>query len=271
MKIRHPGLIGLAAFVASWVIRMWMGTLRFRIVYLDGKKHPTNARVDPHIYAFWHEALLFPTVFKARANILISQHADGELIARVCKHLGAGAVRGSTRRGGLAGLMGMALHAKSSHLLITPDGPRGPRRRFQIGAVLLASMTGLPLVPVGLTFAPAWRAPSWDRLLVPKPFGGAYGVIGVPLVVPPNLGRHDLERICLQVEEEMARLTEAAECWAQKGTKPEALRSPRPEILKYRVMIDDFPPTRGMSPPSASPAHRVDGESSITNLEAAIH
>src|SRR5205807_125625 len=143
------------------------GTVRFRMKFQDGKKHPTDARVERYIYSFWHEALLFPTAFDGRANILISLHADGELIARVCRHLGAGVVRGSTTRGGMAGLMGMILKSRSSHLLITPDGPRGPRRRLQMGVVLLASLTGLPVVPLGLTFAPAWRVSSWDQMLLP--------------------------------------------------------------------------------------------------------
>ncbi len=220
MRLRHPGLIGLLALVASWIVRVWMGTLRCRMAYLDGKKHPTDARVNPHIYALWHEAMLFPCLFKARANILISQHADGELIARVCKHLGGGVVRGSTTRGGVAGLMGMANRCQTSHLLITPDGPRGPRRRCQFGAVLLASLTGLPLVPVGLTFAPTWRASSWDRMLLPKPWSTAYGVIGVPLYVPANLPRQELERIRQDVEMEMVRLTLAAERWARERIRP---------------------------------------------------
>jgi lysophospholipid acyltransferase (LPLAT)-like uncharacterized protein len=220
MKLRHPGLIGLVALLASWLIRVWMATVRFRMAYLDGKKHPTDARVDPHIYAIWHEGLLFPTVFKTRANTLISQHADGELIARVCKHLGVGVVRGSTTRGGLAGLMGMVHRSKTAHLVITPDGPRGPRRRLQAGAVLLASLTGLPLVPVGLAFAPTWRARSWDRMLLPRPWGAAYGVIGVPIHVPADVGRQELELHRLQVEEEMARLTDVAEQWAASDVRP---------------------------------------------------
>jgi lysophospholipid acyltransferase (LPLAT)-like uncharacterized protein len=220
MKLRHPGLFGLVALLASWLIRAWMGTLRFRMAYLDGKRHPTDARIQPYVYAFWHEGLLFPTVFRERANILISQHADGELIARVCKHLGAGVVRGSTTRGGLAALMTMVHKGKSSHLLITPDGPRGPRRTFQIGAILLASLSGLRLVPVGLTFAPAWRAGSWDRMLLPRPWGAAYGVVGVPVAVPGDLDRQALERVRLLVEEEMASLTDAAERWAREGVKP---------------------------------------------------
>jgi lysophospholipid acyltransferase (LPLAT)-like uncharacterized protein len=221
MKLRHSGLIGLVALLGSWLIRVWLSTVRFRMMFLDGKIHPTDARIDPHIYAFWHEALLFPTAFTGRVNILISQHADGELIARVCKHLGASVVRGSTTRGGLAGLMGMVAKSRTSHLIITPDGPRGPRRRLQIGAVLLASLSGLPLVPTGLTFAPAWRIRSWDRMLLPRPWGAAYGVIGVPRQVPAHADRQELERIRIEVEQEMDRLTEVAERWARTGIKPQ--------------------------------------------------
>jgi lysophospholipid acyltransferase (LPLAT)-like uncharacterized protein len=239
MKLRHPGLIGLLAFLLSWLIRFWTRTLHFRMVFLDGKKHPTDARRDRHIYAFWHEALLFPTAFETRVNILISQHADGELIARLCRHLGAGVVRGSTTRGGIAGLMGMVHKSGAAHLAITPDGPRGPRRRLQMGVVLLASLTGLPVVPLGLTFTPAWRACSWDRMLLPKPWGAAYGVVGIPIFVGADLNRQELERFRLRVEEEMARLTEAAERWAREGIPPrpvklERLRVRMPEEMEIR-------------------------------------
>jgi lysophospholipid acyltransferase (LPLAT)-like uncharacterized protein len=227
-----------------------MGTLRCRMVYLDGKKHPTDARVNPHIYAFWHEAMLFPSLFKGRANILISQHADGELIARVCKHLGGGVVRGSTTRGGVAGLMGMANSCRTSHLLITPDGPRGPRRRCQFGAVLLASLTGLPLVPVGLTFAPTWRASSWDRMLLPKPWSTAYGVIGVPVHVAPNLSRQELERVRQEVELKMIRLSLAAERWACEGIRP---GPPSLVAINTKVSTESTTFSRGSQNRAAAP------------------
>ncbi len=195
MKLRHPGLIGLVALLATWLIRWWIGTLRLRLVYLDGKRHPTDARQERYVYAFWHETLLFPTAFRGRANVLISQHADGELIARVCRHIRVGVVRGSSTRGGVGAVIRMVRKSGSAHLFITPDGPRGPRGRAQMGVVLLASLTGLPVVPLGFTFAPAWRVRSWDRMLLPRPWGAAYGVIGTPIKVPAGLDRKQVEAL----------------------------------------------------------------------------
>ena len=104
MKIRDPKSIRRAATVAALAVRGLAHSYRF--AYRPLTSYVVNDRPEllggaKYIYAFWHEALLFPTVFRGRANILISQHADGELIARVCQHLGAGVVRGSTTRGGL--------------------------------------------------------------------------------------------------------------------------------------------------------------------------
>ncbi len=232
MKLRHPGLIGLVALLAAWLVRVWLGTVRYRVVFLGGGQHPTNPRNEPFIYAFWHEALLFPTEFRTRIHILISQHADGELIARVCRHLGFKVVRGSTTRGGGAALLEMAA-LKGTHLAITPDGPRGPRRRLQVGAIILASFTGLPVVPIGVACTQAWRAPSWDRMLLPWPWATVIGITGRPIPVPAGLGRDRLEEYRLLVEAEMARLTLAAERWALEGVKPTAASLEIPPPLRH--------------------------------------
>jgi hypothetical protein len=129
MKIRHPWLIRFLAFVAAWLVLCWICTLRHRLLVVDGREHPADARHERYLYAFWHEALLLPALFRARIHFRISQHADGEFIAHVCRHLGAGVVRGSTTRGGGPALMEMMRWSRRTHLGITPDGPRGPRRR----------------------------------------------------------------------------------------------------------------------------------------------
>ncbi len=106
------------------------------------------------IIAFWHgQQLMMPLAYRGRqARILISQHRDGELIYRIVKRFGFGAIRGSTTRGGQGALRQLIRSGRQGlDLVITPDGPKGPRHRVQSGVVALAKVTGMPIIP--LTFA----------------------------------------------------------------------------------------------------------------------
>ena len=219
MKLRHPGLIRLAGLFGSAVVRLWTASLRYRL-------HPEAKKLDParplngkrYIYAFWHEAMLFAAGMRSRLpiRILISRSADGELIAQICQHLGYGVVRGSTRRGGVEAIRQL-VDEDGCHFVVTPDGPRGPRRRVQPGLVYLASRTGLPIVPVGIGFQRAWRARSWDRFAVPWPGTTATCVAAAPVHVPPDLNRRQLDHYRKLVEEQMLHSTAAAEEWARKA------------------------------------------------------
>ena len=103
------------------------------------------------ILAFWHgQQLMIPLGYRGpHPEILISQHRDGELIYRIVKRFGFGAVRGSTTRGGQKALRQLIrLGRQGVDLVITPDGPKGPRHRVQPGVVALAKLTGLPVVPL---------------------------------------------------------------------------------------------------------------------------
>jgi len=106
------------------------------------------------IIAFWHgRQLMMPLAYRGRrAYILISQHRDGELIQRIVSRFGFHAVRGSTTRGGASALRRLiAVGRAGGDVVVTPDGPKGPRQVAQPGVVQLAKATGLPIVP--LTFA----------------------------------------------------------------------------------------------------------------------
>ena len=110
----------------------------------------------PAIFAFWHSQQLMMSLFYRGpgAHVLISQHRDGELIARIAWRFGLRSVRGSTTRGGTAALRRMiALGREGSDLAVTPDGPRGPRQVVQAGVIHLARSTGLPIVPLALAFS----------------------------------------------------------------------------------------------------------------------
>src|SRR5262245_31959256 len=172
MKIRHPALIRALAFLLACVVRLWMRTLRYRYRFLQSDVDPRQRGLtERYIYAFWHENMLLVATRYARPDIyvLISQHADGQLIADVCRHLGFRTVRGSTTRGGADAVRQMLRLGREAHLAVTPDGPRGPRRKVQQGLVYLAARTGMPIVPIGIGYSKAWRMQSWDRFALPKP------------------------------------------------------------------------------------------------------
>src|SRR5262245_42038451 len=168
MKIRHPALIKLIAFVASWLIRVWIGSLRFRHRWFHEDWTPARGGglSNHYLYTFWHENLLIPAYFYGgpKMTVLISEHADGRLIAETCRYLNVRVVTGSTTRGGVEAVRKMVRVLQRSHVAITPDGPRGPRRRLQPGVISLASMTGIPIVPNGFAYSSAWRLRTWDRL-----------------------------------------------------------------------------------------------------------
>ena len=127
---------------------------------------------SPVIFVFWHGQLL-PLVHYHRQEgivVLVSEHADGEYISRVLGRNGFGTVRGSSTRGGIRGLKGLVRAARDGKdLALTPDGPRGPRGAFKPGALVVAQMTGLPVIPLSVGASAGWRMRSWDGFLVPRP------------------------------------------------------------------------------------------------------
>jgi hypothetical protein len=221
MKLRHPGLIRLAGLVTAGVVRGLLASVRTReyvVVPTIRPDHPQNNH--RYIYAFWHDALLYLAGrygHHKNIAILISRHADGELIAQACRWMGIRTIRGSTAKAGAEALYKMLEFAHRGHLAITPDGPRGPRHQVQLGTVYLASRTGFPIVPIGVSYKRAWYAPSWDRMGVPIPFSPAAGIAGEPLVVPPKLDRKGLEYYAHLLQSRMKAETARAQSWLQES------------------------------------------------------
>ncbi len=214
MKIRRPWLIKAAGFGIAWLVRLWVGSLRYRY-------RPRGPNLDPHrpqlqgryLYVFWHENLLLPAYHYGRRDIhvLISQHADGRLIAEACRHLGFRTVAGSTTRDSVRAVRQMLRAGRCGHLAITPDGPRGPRRHVQAGVVYLAARTGLPIVPVGIAYEHAWRMRSWDRFALPRPGSAAWCITAEPISVAADAGKEALEEYRRRVEEALEEVTRTAE------------------------------------------------------------
>jgi lysophospholipid acyltransferase (LPLAT)-like uncharacterized protein len=214
MKIRHPGLIKALGAAVAWLVRLWIGTVRYRYRPLGANLDPNRRGLEGrYIYAFWHENLIMPAYHYGRPDIwvLISQHADGQLIAEACRHLSFKVVSGSATRGGVEAVRRMLRFGDHVHLGITPDGPRGPRRRVKAGLVYLAARTGLPIVPVGFAFHRAWRLRSWDRFALPWPWSAVECVTTDPVVVPEGADKDELEAYQLRVEQALNLATQVAE------------------------------------------------------------
>jgi lysophospholipid acyltransferase (LPLAT)-like uncharacterized protein len=136
------------------------------------------------IFCTWHDQLLMmPPRYKGtKAQVLISPSRDGELIARTIAYFSLGAVRGSSSRGGREAFRKLVAFAREPvDLGITPDGPKGPRHEAKIGVVQLARMTGHPIVPLAFACSHGHRFKSWDRFLLPYPWGKAVYQVGQPL------------------------------------------------------------------------------------------
>lgn len=138
------------------------------------------------IIAFWHGRILPATWFFRRRGVvaLTSANFDGQWIARIIEHFGNHTVAGSSSRGGMRALLELKREVERGHpAAFALDGPRGPARVAQPGAVWLAAATGSPLLPFHAEASRSWTISSWDRTQVPKLFSTVAGVLGEPLVV----------------------------------------------------------------------------------------
>jgi lysophospholipid acyltransferase (LPLAT)-like uncharacterized protein len=222
MKIRNPFLAKVLGFGLAWALRLWIGSLRYRYRPLGPDVDPSRNAEGRYIFAIWHENLLQPMYRYCGLGIcvLISRHADGQLLTEICRHLDIRLVRGSTTRGSVVAVRQLLRIGRDSSLAVTPDGPRGPRRRVQLGLVYLASQTGMAIVPVGFGFRRPWRCRSWDRFVLPRPLSRSTCVTAAPITVPADAKRADLESYRVRVEEALQTATKVAERWAETGSWP---------------------------------------------------
>jgi lysophospholipid acyltransferase (LPLAT)-like uncharacterized protein len=213
MKIRNPTIIKWIGFLGAMLIRFWVGTLAVRYRSLGKNMFPDRGVDENGLYAFWHENILVPCGVFARRDVLvlISQHADGEMIAQACNWLGFGTIRGSSRRGGMKAMREMLRASRGAHIAVMPDGPRGPRRKIEPGLIYVAARTGMPIILIGVGHDRPWRLPTWDRFCLPRPFSRAVVLASEPVRIPRDVTKGDIEAHSLRLEEMLNRLTEYAE------------------------------------------------------------
>lgn len=167
--------------LGGWLLSILGWTWRIRV---EGREALLARSADAPrvVLTLWHGQML-PILYAHRqpTAVLISEHRDGEIIARIVARFGFRSVRGSTSRGGARALLAcvQTLH-EGADVAITPDGPRGPRHQFAPGALVVAFRAGVPVVPLVAHVDRAWRLRSWDAFEIPKPFARVTIVYGIP-------------------------------------------------------------------------------------------
>ena len=171
-RARTPWWLGLADVSGMAALALLAST--WRLQRHDAPEYrEALASGERFVYAFWHERIVSLTWWHRGEDfaVLVSQHHDGELITRVIHRLGYVTGRGSSTRGGEAGLRDMIRWAREGRqLAVTPDGPRGPAHVVKDGLLVMASRLGRRIVPMAAASDRAWTMRSWDRQRIPKPF-----------------------------------------------------------------------------------------------------
>lgn len=174
-------LVGRLSMLAGGsAIRALAATWRYRTIGAETLQR-LRAEHTAILFTLWHGQML-PLLWHHRNQgvaVLVSEHKDGELIARILGFMGYALIRGSTSRGAGRALLGVVRTLRGgSDVAITPDGPRGPRHKFAPGAVIAANRADAPILPTVAHVDRFWKLSSWDGFIIPKPFARitvAYG------------------------------------------------------------------------------------------------
>ena len=191
-SFKHKAALHTARFVK------WLLNSLTRLELLSPTWHERRQKGEDirGIYAGWHAYLWHATIPLVHQGncAMVSSHRDGEIIAQLLAKQGFELARGSSTRGGARAIMGFVRAAKehNADMLATIDGPRGPARKTKPGVLYVASLTGLPIIPVGLAISRCWKLNSWDEMMIGKPFSRVVFALGPELRVPRGTPREEL-------------------------------------------------------------------------------
>jgi lysophospholipid acyltransferase (LPLAT)-like uncharacterized protein len=209
----------IAAFVI-WILgsalaKSWRVTMRDESGLFEGSAEEATTK-GPVVFALWHNRLAVAMSFwawvrqrrpEAGLAALISASRDGGLLARTFENFGVTPVRGSSSRRGAQALVELVKALRANyHIAITPDGPRGPKYRVQLGIISLAQHCGVPIVPAGAKIHSKKVLRSWDAFQIPWPFARCELVFGKPIFISKGATEEERERALEQLEAELKRI-----------------------------------------------------------------
>lgn len=203
------------------LVRLYWRSVRLR-VHGEENIEPLLASGERFIPCCWHQRQIFALCFVRRLRsrgvtpgALVSPSKDGELAARLLRHLRVTAVRGSGRRSGALAMRDMYVAIKEQDLspLIAPDGSTGPAHEFKPGAIMLARLSGSPVIPVSFACSRGTRLRTWDRLLVPWPFSRVVVTVGAPIELEPIMAMSESPETIEAMGDALTAVEERAESY----------------------------------------------------------
>ena len=208
MKIRSRYLTKLIAYIATSCVRVLFYTYRISVYEVSPKTSPyAETNEASYLYHVWHDQIL-PATFAGKQRkvaALTSQHRDGDYVSTLLEAAGIKPIRGSSNKGGASATKAMLNLVADHHIVITPDGPRGPRHVCKHGIIFIASISGRKIIPTGFAAKRAWRPwAKWTDLLIPKPFTRLVCVCGDPICIPDKLSDADYENTARYLENSCA-------------------------------------------------------------------
>jgi hypothetical protein len=202
----------IVLWLISWLGYILIGligrTLRFEWSSEPGSGVENGNPPPVVIGPFWHRAVIPATwYFRGRGvAVMTSRSFDGEYIARIIELVGFSAVRGSSSRGGSGALLGMNRVLTGGHIAaFTIDGPRGPQYVAKPGPVLLAKMSGVPILCFYLAAEHPWILRSWDAMMVPRPFSKVHVRWTKQIHVPAEASEEEMKQYQQQMQESLER------------------------------------------------------------------
>lgn len=215
--LRHPTTQALLARLLGLYLDFALRSTRWTVEGIDHLAQTLGTA--PAVVAFWHERLPLmpmlwlvtrkrPEVRIQRVRVLVSHHRDGRFIGTVIRRFGMDVALGSSSRGGAAGLRALLTTLGRGEIVaITPDGPRGPARQAAPGVAQLAALSGLPVIPCSAQTTRRIVLNTWDRMVIPLPFGRGVVVCGPSITVP----RSDWKAAVPAIAEALTQATERAD------------------------------------------------------------
>ncbi len=223
----------------------YLNALDYRIYHYDRSADPARPEYNEHgIFVFWHEFIssILPRWGHTPVTVLCSKHRDGEIVNQTATALGLHIVRGSSNNGGTQAIRQLKKNAQFSSIVITPDGPRGPRREMAMGAIFLASVLRMPIVTMGVGISNPWRLKTWDQFSIPKPTSRVRVISGPKIHFEPSKDRDLMELRRSGIEKLLNDLSDQAQNWADSGLSVEGeqcfLRASRSNIRRFPIKSD---------------------------------